>query len=152
MTKNRKGLTLEMLAKLMIGIFITVIGIGLVTTFLGVNLDIPGMLKDGTNNVLRGSYVDPHVRLEVINESYTEERIAKYIKTCWDRTRDTKQDMPCFALQGDFSELTHLGILSILKELDPKVPGRTNITAPFATTDMVLIYYDFTDDIIDVKG
>ena len=152
MTQNRKGLTLEMLAKLMIGIVITVIGIGLVTHFLGVNLDIPGMLKSGTDNVLRGSYVDPHTRLEVINDSYTEERIAKYIKTCWDRTRDTKQDMPCFALQGNFTQMNDVGILSILKELDPKVPSRTNITAQFATTDMILIYYDYSDDIIDVKG
>ncbi len=148
----KKGLALETLAKLLLGIVITAIGIGLVSNFLGLNMDIPGMLKDGTNQLLRGSYVDPHNKLEVINDTYTEERIAKYIKTCYDRTRDTKQDMPCFALQGDFSTVTKLGTLQLLKELDPKAPPHTNITATFTTTDLILIYYDYTDDIIDIKS
>ncbi len=147
-----KGLALEMIAKLMIGVVLAAVGIGLVTQFLGINLDIPGRMESAVNHVLRGSYVDSGAKVQVINSSYTSERIAKYIKTCWDTTRDTKQDRPCFALRGDFSKVVDLDVLAILKDIDPKVPSKTNITVSFSTTDMVLIYYDFSDDVIDVKG
>ncbi len=150
--KMKKGLALEMIAKLMIGLVLAVIGIGLVSHFLGINLDIPGRMENAATHVLRGSYVDTGTRLQVINASYTSERIAKYIKTCWDTTRDTEQDRPCFALQGNFSDVDGAEVLNILSGIDPKVPPKTNITVSFSTTDMVLIYYDFSDDVIDVKG
>ncbi len=147
-----KGLALEMIAKLMIGVVIAAIGIGLVTQFLGINLDIPGRMKSAVDHTLRGSYVDSGAKPQVINASYTPERIAKYIKTCWDTTRDTKQDRPCFTLKGNFSGVDGAEVLAILSDIDPKVPSKTNITASFSTTDLVLIYYDFSDDVIDVKG
>ncbi|MFH1433222.1 MAG: hypothetical protein ABIG84_08490 [archaeon] len=148
----KKGLAIEMIGKLLIGIVLASVGIGLVMHFLGINLDIPGRTKDAVNIILKGSYVDPHTKLEVINETYTSERMANYIKTCWDNTRDIKQDMLCFIFEGEFTDVDVTEVKTILNKIDPKIPPKTNITAQFATTDMVVIYYDYTDGIIDIRS
>lgn len=148
----KKGLALEMVGRLIIAVVIAAVGIGLVTHFLGVDLDVRGRLGDAVDHVLRGSYVDSNAKPRVINESYTSTRMANYIKSCWDDTRDTKQDKQCFVMQGNFSGVDEMDVLTILSGIDPKVPPNTNITADFSTTDMVMIYYDYSDDVIDVRS
>ena len=148
----RKGLVLEQIALIFVAGIIVIIGISLVMNFMGVKTDIPAMFMDSVNTILRGSYIDPAKKPPVVDGTYTSERVAKHVKTCWDATRSSKQDVPCIILRGDFSTVTNAGISSSLSALDSVAAGHTNITASFTTTDLVIVFYDFSDDIIDIKS
>ncbi len=148
----RKGIVFEQIALMAVALVIVVVGIGLVMNFMGVKTDIPGLFMDSVNTILRGSYIDPGSKPPVVNGTYTSERIAKHVKTCWDDTRSSKQDVPCIILRGDFSTVTKADITTTLSALDSVASGHTNITASFATTDLVIIYYDYSDDIIDIRS
>ena len=148
----KKGLTFEMAGLLIVGIVFAIIGIGLVMQFMGIKSDIPAKIADSVNVVLRGSYVDSKNKLPVINASYTPERVAKHIKTCWDDTRSIEQDKPCAVLRGTFGGVDSTNILDSLSKIDLTAARHANITAAFDTTDMVLVFYDYSDDIIDVKS
>jgi hypothetical protein len=104
------------------------------------------------NIVLRGSYVDTHSKPQVINSTYTPERVAKHIKTCWDNTQGIKQDMPCIVLQGQFPGVDKTNVQTELSKIDSIAARHANITADFSTANLVVVYYDYSDDIIDVKS
>lgn len=148
----RKGIVFEQIALMAVALVIVVIGIGLVMNFMGVKTDIPGLFMDSVNTILRGSYIDPGSKPTVVTGTYTSERVAKHVKACWDGTRSSKQDVPCIILRGDFSSVTNAGISTYLSALDAVAAGHANITASFATTDLVIVYYDYSDDIIDIKS
>lgn len=148
----RKGVVFEQVALMAVALVIVVVGIGLVMSFMGVKTDIPGLFMDSVNTILRGSYIDPGSKPPVVSGTYTSERVAKHVKTCWDDTRSSKQDVPCIILRGDFSSVTNAGISASLSALDAVAAGHTNITASFATTDLVVVFYDFSDDIIDIRS
>ena len=148
----RKGIVFEQLALIFLAVVMVVVGIGLVMNFMGVKSDIPALFMDSVNSILRGSYIDPESKPPVVNGTYTSERVAKHIKACWDDTRSSEQDVPCIILRGDFSSVTKSGISASLSDLDSVASDRTNITASFATADLVIIYYDYSKDIIDVKS
>jgi len=148
----RKGIVIEQIALMAVALVIVVVGIGLVMNFMGVKTDIPAMFMDSVNTILRGSYIDPESKPTVVDGTYTSERVAKHVKSCWDDTRSSKQDVPCIILRGDFSTVTNAGISSSLSALDSVAEKHTNITASFATTDLVIIHFDFSDDIIDIKS
>ena len=151
----RKGIVIEQIALMALALVIVVIGISLVMNFMGVKTDIPAMFIDSVNTILRGSYIDPERKPPVVDGTYTSERVAKHVKTCWDDTRSSKQDVPCIILRGDFSTVTDAGINASLSDLDPVAKEHTTITtttAPFATADLVVVYYDYSEDIIEVKS
>jgi len=148
----RKGIAFEQIAMMFVAIVIVIIGISLVMNFMGVKTDIPALFKDSVNTILRGSYVDPKSNPSVVNGTYTADRVAKHVKACWDDTRTVEQDTPCIILRGIFPGVDSAGVSAALTNIDPVAAKHSNITAPFATTDVVVVYYDYSDDIIDVRG
>lgn len=132
-----KGLALETITNLLILLVLALVVMSLIIYF-----------SDSIKEYIRKTFSKEKIEAKIIEaKEFTTNDLRMYVRACWDRVRNIREDTICFILKGDFSKVDTNAIsasLDFSAILDVSKFDKSKTTA--------IIRYDYLGKIIILES